>query len=56
MTDSEGVGNEIQAEDLEGDLSLDSERSENVIGGMTTKKANKLSAEIDGVNVTKGML
>ena len=26
MTDSEGVGNEIQAEDLEGDLSLDSER------------------------------
>ena len=56
MTDSEGAGN-IEAEDLEGDLSLDDEQADNVVGGLTpTQKAKKLAQEIDGVNVTKGMI
>lgn len=41
MTDSEGVGNEVEAEDLEGDLSLDDESSEKVVGGFTAAQLKK---------------
>ncbi len=53
MTDSEGVANKSEAEDLEGDLSLDGERSEDVVGGISAKKLAEDMSLTGDLTITK---
>ena len=55
MADAEGVQGESETDDLEGDLSLDADRSDEVVGGTTNSALlNKIAAaEVAGKNVKK---